>query len=244
MTTNDRPVRAVFFDAGGTLLRPIPSIEGIYCQVCRGLGAELPEREMHPVLMRLWEDVQSGRGDENGHLPDSDERDRAFWRDHSRRVHASFDALRGVDFDVWFDRLHASFAASRSWEPFIEVEETLTLLERRGIVLGIVSNWGSSLLRICDDLELTHRFAFVLASARVGHRKPSREIFHHALELANVPPEEAIHVGDMPLDDKVGADRAGLRGVLLDRLDTHEGHEDRIRSLLDIISLVDARSQG
>jgi putative hydrolase of the HAD superfamily len=51
----------------------------------------------------------------------------------------------------------------------------------------------------------------------LGVAKPDRAIFSHALELAGAGPEEALHVGDSPVEDVEGALAAGLRAVLVVR---------------------------
>jgi putative hydrolase of the HAD superfamily len=49
----------------------------------------------------------------------------------------------------------------------------------------------------------------------VGWRKPHPAPFHRALALLSVPASEAVFVGDDPRWDIVGAERVGLRPILL-----------------------------
>ncbi len=51
----------------------------------------------------------------------------------------------------------------------------------------------------------------------MGYQKPHRAIFEHALELLGVPADRAIHVGDDLEADVLGAGRAGIEAVLIDR---------------------------
>jgi putative hydrolase of the HAD superfamily len=48
-------------------------------------------------------------------------------------------------------------------------------------------------------------------------RKPSPEIFEHALVLAGAAAHEAIHVGDSLAEDVAGARAAGIEAVLIKR---------------------------
>jgi FMN phosphatase YigB (HAD superfamily) len=79
-----------------------------------------------------------------------------------------------------------------------------------------------------------------VSSCVVGCEKPDRRIFEVALELAGVVPHEALHVGDQPRSDALGATRAGMHALLLDRLDLL-GHEeyDRVSSLPEVVEWVD-----
>jgi putative hydrolase of the HAD superfamily len=60
----------------------------------------------------------------------------------------------------------------------------------------------------------------------VGYQKPHAAIFEHALDLLGAAPADAIHVGDDPQADVIGARGAGIEPVLIDRhgrLDTPIG---------------------
>ena len=81
----------------------------------------------------------------------------------------------------------------------------------------MVSNWDSRLRRISDGMGLTALVDFLVISAEAGVRKPDPGIFHLACEKAGVRPEEALHVGDLAEEDVVGAQRAGVRAILIER---------------------------
>ena len=57
----------------------------------------------------------------------------------------------------------------------------------------------------------------VVHSSRAGSAKPDPGIFSAALARLDVAPGEALHVGDEPVEDVLGARSAGLRAVLIDR---------------------------
>jgi putative hydrolase of the HAD superfamily len=65
---------------------------------------------------------------------------------------------------------------------------------------------------------LARHFDTVLDSALVGVEKPHPEIFQIALSRAKVVPAETLFVGDTNATDMGGAQLAGLRGVLIDRV--------------------------
>jgi len=57
----------------------------------------------------------------------------------------------------------------------------------------------------------------VVASAEVGVAKPDARVFALAAERLGVAPAEACYVGDRLYTDAIGATRAGLLGVWIDR---------------------------
>jgi HAD superfamily hydrolase (TIGR01509 family) len=111
----------------------------------------------------------------------------------------------------------ASLAAGLRYRVFADVEPALDALASAGFRLAVASNWDASLPAILDEVGLGARFAAVSVSAVAGARKPDAAVFHRALDRLGAAPGDAIHVGDDPVNDCVGAANAGLRAVLLDR---------------------------
>ncbi len=50
----------------------------------------------------------------------------------------------------------------------------------------------------------------------VGWRKPAPQIFRHVLSLLDVDARDSVFVGDDPRQDVAGAERSGLRAILID----------------------------
>jgi len=90
-------------------------------------------------------------------------------------------------------------------------------LAARGVRLGIVSNTGRTpgviLRRVLERHGLLGQFEAISYSDEVGVRKPDAEIFHATLAHARVSPREAVHVGDNPDTDVVGARTSGMRAA-------------------------------
>ena len=93
----------------------------------------------------------------------------------------------------------------------------LRALRDRGLRLVVVSNWDASLHERLEETGLAPLVDGAVASAELGVAKPDRAIFAHALALAGVPVEAALHVGDSAREDVEGALAAGLRAVLVQR---------------------------
>lgn len=180
-------------------------------------------------MTRAWEEVHAeAAGDRYGGVRG----EAAFWKAFLNRVRRDLDG--GVISDESFARLAAHFRDPGSWAVFEDVAPTLDLLEARGLLLAVVSNWDSHLPELLEGLGLARRFGAVLVSAIEETGKPDPEIFHRACARLGVAPEGALHVGDSLKEDYEGAQSAGLEALLLDREERHPEVADRIVSLEEI----------
>lgn len=68
-----------------------------------------------------------------------------------------------------------------------------------------------------EQIGLVQVFHHSLSAAEVGTAKPAPNMFVEICRLANVRPEETVHVGDEPETDIAGAAAAGYRTVWLNR---------------------------
>ena len=80
--------------------------------------------------------------------------------------------------------------------------------------LGVITNGEPAIQRRkFDALDIEAHFQLFLPSGEIGHHKPARQIFEHALSQAGVAPHEAVMIGDNLEADVRGAREAGLRSV-------------------------------
>jgi FMN phosphatase YigB (HAD superfamily) len=98
------------------------------------------------------------------------------------------------------------------------VAECLEVLKGAGVRLGIICDIGLTpspvVCRLLERDGLLEYFDGMSFSDEVGHYKPARAIFEHALtELGGVPPERAAHVGDRRRTDVSGAIAMGMTAV-------------------------------
>jgi HAD superfamily hydrolase (TIGR01549 family) len=124
--------------------------------------------------------------------------------------------LEGVNRDngaAIFEALRVRIPKSRPL--FDDVLSTLTALQQRGFQLGIVTNrhWGGQLFQ--EDLHTLGLLNFfdprhIAISADLGIRKPNPAIFLHALNALDIPPEEAVMVGDSLKADILGGKMLGI----------------------------------
>jgi len=120
-----------------------------------------------------------------------------------------------------------------------DVEPTLKELKSKGYRLIVISNVSSldNLSIYLSRVGLRDYFECLIASGTVGFEKPDSRIFELALEKAGVSPEEMVHIGDDYEADYLGAENAGLIGVLLDRKNVHG--DKQCRRIVELTELPD-----
>jgi HAD superfamily hydrolase (TIGR01549 family) len=123
--------------------------------------------------------------------------------------------------------------------------EVLDALRTHGIKSAIVSNtpWGSSRELWLEELarhSLLHIVDTVVFCVDVGWRKPHPAPFLRALEILNVQAKHAIFVGDDPRWDIEGAQRTGLRPVLLSLDEESRPECTVIRDLREVVHTASA----
>ena len=105
------------------------------------------------------------------------------------------------------------FLAERNRVEFYDDVRPALARLRRGYRLFAVSNGNADLNR-CGIADL---FDGHITATNAGAAKHDARIFAHLLRVAGVEPAEVLHVGDDPLADVVGATRAGMQAVWLNR---------------------------
>ena len=90
-------------------------------------------------------------------------------------------------------------------------------LSKRGYVLGMIANTITE-TEIPDWMEtdcVTQYFKAVVLSSRVAYRKPGPEIYWEAARRVGVDPIHCCYVGDNPVRDVEGTQRAGFGLMIL-----------------------------
>jgi putative hydrolase of the HAD superfamily len=104
------------------------------------------------------------------------------------------------------------FAARNAVVPFDDVLPGLLRLKGR-VLVGSITNGNADL----QTIGLARHFEASVAAPQLGVAKPDPAIFLEGCRLLGVAPEEAVYVGDDVLLDVQGAQRAGMRGVWMNR---------------------------
>ena len=224
--------RAIFFDAGGTLFAPHPSVGEIYTRIAGKHGMKVNAKQMETLFREEF-----GRRDKLVSLEahSNEKNEKEWWKKLVCEIFSKVTTVQS--FDSFFEELYDLFASAEVWKLYPDVTQTLDSLKKQNITLGIVSNWDSRLFSICRGMGLDKYFDFILASAVVGSAKPDSGIFKEALQRAKVSPDKALHIGDSLENDVWGAKRAGIDALLINRNGRAVSEVDCIMSLNDLISI-------
>ena len=127
----------------------------------------------------------------------------------------------GLPTDKVMEEL-SDFFCSRYLASLRLYDDVPVLEELHAYHVGIITNGAhdehtDSQLSKVRHLGLSERIQSLTISGEIGVRKPKVEIFRVACERAGVLPKEAIFVGDSVQNDIVGANRAGMTSVLINR---------------------------
>ena len=152
--------------------------------------------------LRALRDRVAERFPERGH-------DLTFLR---RRALQDLFGAAGLAASFADEALEVFFAARNRVEFYEDVRPSLLRLRSR-YRLFAVSNGNADLQR-CGIADL---FAGHVTASAAGAAKPDARIFAALLAMAGVEAHEVLHIGDDPLADVVGATRAGMQAVWLNR---------------------------
>ncbi|KOC67469.1 Rhythmically expressed gene 2 protein [Habropoda laboriosa] len=233
--------RLITFDVTGTLL--MTKLEEYYAEIGSQHGLSVDSRKLarsfknnfhrlsleHPIYGK-----HTGIGWEN------------WWR---QIVHNVFKDQHSSVSDATLDKvannLISCYGTSMCWHKYPGTIELLEYLQKRGLILGVISNFDERLEAILEDTRIRFYFSFVLTSYDFGVEKPDTSIFDEALRLTkeqhriDVAPQEAIHIGDSVNNDYIGAKNSNWNALLIqhDSDTTSEKKvptEDVFRNLRDL----------
>jgi putative hydrolase of the HAD superfamily len=176
------------------------------------------------------------------------------------RTDGSSARLAEVLADAGLDTDHPGIGAAQAayeefWEPHTltdaDVPPLFAGLRERGIRVGVLSNtiWSrefhEAVFTRDGVLDLIDGAVY---SSEIGHAKPHPEAFRAALKAVGVDdPGECVYVGDRPYEDIHGAQRVGLRAVLVphsdipveQRVPVDVRPDAVIERLIDLLPVVD-----
>ena len=234
--------RAVLFDFGGTLFdyeATAPGERACLIELAQEAGIQADSSDIRRAYRAALKDVFYQ------YLPRSYYLHHDMFQDALQATATHFGATFTPD---QLDRYRAKQRQRREQDFCLRegVRETLDALRQRGFHLGIVSNVDneqfSHMMRL-SQLELC--FDALLTSEDAQSCKPDQSIFLRALQQAGCTPDEAYFVGDSLQQDIAGANRAGMRSVLIWSQPatapptTHATPQHVIRSIPELLDIVE-----
>jgi putative hydrolase of the HAD superfamily len=222
-------IQGLILDAVGTLIEPSPPVALVYAEAARRQGLTIDPAE---VKRRFHRSFRNDEVDERrGPLVTDEATEHRRWR----RIVA--DVLPDLpDPESAFAELWNHFGRPSAWRAFGDVGPPLDRFRRAGLRFVIASNFDGRLRGVVRGLpELMGAGDGLVISSEVGVRKPHPDFYRSACDRLDLPPDRVLCVGDDPENDVRGAERAGLRGLLLDR----DGRRpEDVASLPDLAALV------
>jgi putative hydrolase of the HAD superfamily len=182
------PIRAVFFDFGGVIMRT-------EFQTPRQALAERFNLDYDEIVRAVF-DSESAKRASLGEITEQ-----AHWMEVLRRLRrpasemqAFRDAFFGGDV-IDLDLLQAIRSLGRA------------------LHIGMITNAWSGMRDYLIKEKMLDLFDTVVISAEVGSAKPGAKIFNIALEQAGVRAQEAVFVDDFQVNIE-GCEKVGMKGIL------------------------------
>jgi putative hydrolase of the HAD superfamily len=202
-------IRAITFDAGGTLIEPWPSVGAVYAEVAAEFGFDCPPARLNEQFAGAWK----SRAD-FGYT-------REEWFDVVRQ---SFIGTCDVSPEL-FDAIYQRFTRRHAWLIYDDVIPALQQLEAAGFTLAVISNWDERLIALLETLGLATYFSQIIVSSDIDAHKPDPHIFTHAARELGLRPAEILHVGDSEREDIQGARAVGFHAKRIRRSGATEPHD-------------------
>ncbi|MCX7892963.1 MAG: HAD family hydrolase [Burkholderiales bacterium] len=207
-------IAAITLDLDDTLWPLAPALERAEAALAAWFDASAPAvRAAYPTRAAMW----ALRGEVAATMPE--------WAHDVTRIRratiAAALARTGCDPALADDAMAVFLEARNAVEPYPEAVAALERIAGRYPVAA-VTNGNADLARI----GLARLFRFTHSAADAGVGKPDPGIFLSAAARLGVAPADALHVGDDPALDVLGARGAGLRAAWINRTGAAWEHAD------------------
>ena len=220
-------VKAIFFDAAGTLFYVTKTVGDHYAYVGDEIGLKLDAKKLDQAFHAAWKQMPQRAAIDGPREND----DKDWWRELVDLVlDKAAPSLSEVDRDNFFEIAYEHFAEVGVWELFPDVREVLETLQPR-FRLAVISNFDGRLRFILQHLGISKFFSRIFISSELGADKPDPEIYRRAAMLMNLNPNEILHVGDDPERDWNAESIAGFSVFELKR------PQNSLRDLLAVLNV-------
>ncbi|WP_053217738.1 HAD family hydrolase [Virgibacillus senegalensis] len=234
-------MKAIMFDLDDTLLWDKKSVEEAFKATCRtatekyGIDPDVLEKNVRQQASELYASYETYAFTKTiginpfeglwGVFPEEEENFKKMNQlmpEYRRQAWTKGLKVSGIDDPQLGAQLAEQFPRERKSNPFTYEETFRVLDELKGKYQLLLLTNGSPDLQQ-SKLELTPEiapyFEHIVISGQFGSGKPDPAIFEHALGLLSLDKHEVIMVGDNLRTDILGASRAGITSVWVNRLE-------------------------
>ena len=137
----------------------------------------------------------------------------------------------------------------RAWQEAVtlypDARTTLETLKARGCKLGVLSNCSHEAGAVIERAGLDHLFDALALSFRLGVAKPQPEIYHVALDMLAVAPQETMFVADGAFGELDAARALRIVAVLIEQEHQSRAYgasttwDHRVEHLADVPPILD-----
>lgn len=179
MFWSGRRIKGIVFDVDGTLTNSVEAYYEIFREVSARFGIQIKKEDvLEPMATGslIWDRI----------LPqDSPGRD--------EKIRQFMDVIPKVYQEV-FQHVH----------PFAGLESVLKKMEGKGVRLGALTSSRAVAIRPLSNHGLSHYFKVIMTREDGFPQKPAPDGILECLRRMKVAPNEAIVIGDTPLDIRAG----------------------------------------
>jgi putative hydrolase of the HAD superfamily len=204
------PIKAILFDAVGTLIYPEPSVGEAYAAIGARHGCHLSPDETQSRFHKAFH-RQEELDARNGYRT-SEARELERWQTIVAEVFRDQPEPLAPFQELW-----DHFAKPEAWRCYPEVEGWFLEMAYFGWELGIASNYDCRLHLVAEGVSGLQMFKVRFSSAEIGWAKPAAEFFQTTCNKLGLQPHEILFVGDDLENDFLASQAVGMQAVLVDR---------------------------
>jgi len=218
-----KTIKAIAFDAVGTLIQAVPSVAAAYQQAARNVGLEIDTETIRSRFYATFS-TDNTRSDHQT----NEAMERARWR---QIVGFCLPELGSEKADTAFDELWEHFARPESWRLFDDVVSVIEMVQQRKIKMCVASNFDSRLRTVWAGLKGVEPLSdHLIISSEVGVRKPGAMFYKAVAKHLDEPVGNILFVGDDWTNDIKAPQELGFQTIYIDRKG-HPSQQATIRSL-------------
>jgi HAD superfamily hydrolase (TIGR01509 family) len=197
-------MKTVLFDFGGTIDTDGVHWSEKFWEYYQQSGLRVEKREYEAAFVRSdelimkWADLSSA----------------TFYKTLHKQIALQFAYLR-LDAEGSMIKTIADDCYQDVRRTIQKASRILEALKKKGLTLGVVSNFYGNLEVVCREFGLDRMLTTMVDSVLVGVRKPDPAIFRIALDACGASPEETVVVGDSYERDIVPAKSLGCTTIWL-----------------------------
>lgn len=202
-------LKAIFLDAEGTFLKIKPSVGEIYAKIWEDWNYFLDSHYIQEKFKKAYQKIFK----KNFLQKWDTQKCKSAWKEVFK---LTFDFLELENGDVFFlekafEKAYNFFATKECVEIVSGFWEFLFWVKKRGLKLGIISNWDNRLYGILKEYQILNQFKGIFLGCEVSYFKPHPQIFKTALENFKVTPQESLMIGDSLEEDIIPAQKLGFK---------------------------------